>query len=332
MGEYMEFESIKGKCLKIESEYLDDNGKVPFSLYLEKRENHICIIRKKIKYDISIVLLSNKKSIQIIASAAVCFNDLYEIAMDIIRFENLFEGRFFTIKSFCIDNQEFIEQVEPKLLGYMKGNKTVPYFYMVEDDVIYKKWFLSFQKYLKNKLLRYHVFLYSAFLPGMTADIRIAQLIEIFEPTANELAEEGKIQLIAAPYRVFKNTCKKCGAQITRKIPNKDVYLKDRIIAVVKAYGRDIFVGDSKAKLIRKAVAVRNKVDHVERQRGAMTGPECGLYLLKFSLLYRVIVMEEIGVPYEYIKPRLKLEIEDMNKRFIDYSINANLNLSHLGS
>lgn len=317
----MELEDIQSTVLEIKSEYLDDNGNVPFSLVAENRKNNICLKRKKVKYEITVVQLVNHKTLQITTSENVSFNDLYELAMDILRFENLFEGRFFAIKSFFVDNQDLIDDIRPKLLGYMKGNKTAPYFYMVEDDAIYKKWFLAFQKYLKDKLLRYHVFLYATFLPGMTADIRIAQLIEIFEPTANELAEEGRIQLPAAPYKVFKNTCRKCGAQITRKVPNKNVYLKDRIAAIIKAYGKDIFIGDSKAKLIKKAVAVRNKVDHVEKQACAMTGAECGVYLLKFSMLYRIIVMEEIGVPYEFIKPRLKLEIEDMNKRFQDCRI-----------
>ena len=312
----MEVMQRTGKKLSIESEFWDDNAGVPFALMVTSRDTSFCLTRKRVIYAITIRQMANKKIITIESSDEVELDKHYEIAMDVIRFENLFEGRFYSIKSCKLDDVELLPDLEKSFLGYMTSNKVMAGFYITFDDKIYKKLFVAFEKYISKRILQYHVSLYASYLKGMTADLRMAQLLEVFEPLTVELSKERKITLRSDPYRTVENKCPNCGTKVTRRIRNTGLHLKDMLKAVIKTYGKDIFQGDSVAKIVKKAVILRNRIDHVDNQRGALTGPECGHYLFKFSLLYRIIVMQEIGIPYDYIQGRVKVLLEDFNKRF----------------
>lgn len=317
----MEAMKRTGKKLIIECEFWDDKGAVPFALMVTRKENIFCLIRNRVSYVIKIQLIANKKIISIESSDEVEFDKYYEIVMDVIRFENLFEGRFYSIKTCKLDDVELLSDLEKSFLGYMTSDKVMAGFYITFDDKMYKKLFLAFEKYISKRILQYHVSLYATYLKGMTVDLRMAQLLEVFEPMTLELSEEGKISLQPDPYRIFENTCPNCGTKVTRRTRNTGLHLKDMLKGVIKTYGKDIFQGDSVAKIVRKAVILRNRIDHVDNQRGALTGPECGHYLYKFSLLYRIIVMQEIGIPYDFIQGRVKVLVEDFNKRFPDQRI-----------
>jgi hypothetical protein len=260
--------------------------------------------------------MSNKKNISIESCDEAELDKHYKIAMDVIRFENLFEGRFYSIKSCVFDDEELLLDIEKGFLGYMITDKVMAGFYITLDNKEYKRVFVAFEKYISKRILQYHVSLYASYLKGMTADFRMAQLLEVFEPLTIELSEEKKISLQLAPYREVGNICPNCGTRVTRRIRNSGLHLRDMLTIVMNTYGKDIFLGDSVAKIVKKAVILRNKIDHVDNQRGALTGPECGHYLYKFSLLYRIIVMQEIGIPYEYIQGRVKALVGDFNERF----------------
>lgn len=305
-----------GKVQIVKSEYWDDKGEIPFSLVACNRTNTLSIKRSNVYYLITVNVRGNNKAIKIEADVDAEFEKFYELVMDIIRFENLFDGRFFRISSWEFDGNNMLPQLDNKLLGYMNSRISMSCFYIKYDDTTYRSLFNRFEKYLNKKLLQYHISLYSTYLDGMPVDLRLAQLIEIFEPLACELYEKGEIRLRANPYLVVKEKCPKCGCSVAKKIRNKGTHLEDLIKAVIKRYGKDIFDGDSVAKVVRKAVVLRNKIDHVSNQRGSMTGPECGFYLYKFQLLYRIIVMQEIGIPYESIEGRVKILINDFNKKF----------------
>ncbi len=305
-----------GKKLIIESEFWDNQGQVPFALAVSRRETNFCITRKHVNYAIKIQLMSNKKNISIESCDEAELDKHYKIAMDVIRFENLFEGRFYSIKSCVFDDEELLLDIEKGFLGYMITDKVMAGFYITLDNKEYKRVFVAFEKYISKRILQYHVSLYASYLKGMTADFRMAQLLEVFEPLTIELSEEKKISLQLAPYREVGNICPNCGTRVTRRIRNSGLHLRDMLTIVMNTYGKDIFLGDSVAKIVKKAVILRNKIDHVDNQRGALTGPECGHYLYKFSLLYRIIVMQEIGIPYEYIQGRVKALVGDFNERF----------------
>ena len=77
------------------------------------------------------------------------------------------------------------------------------------------------------------------------------------------------------------------------------------------------FKGDSKTKLIAKAVKVRNKVDHVNAKTvNVMSGKQCGFYIYKFSLLYRYIMLQEIGIEDKIINLYINEWIENFNNQY----------------
>ncbi len=69
--------------------------------------------------------------------------------------------------------------------------------------------------------------------------------------------------MIKSPTKTFTNRCKHCGRTVSRTVPNKELEFKDKLQPILKKYGKIIFKGDAKTKLIAKSVKVRNKVDHV---------------------------------------------------------------------
>lgn len=199
----------------------------------------------------------------------------------------------------------------------MHSNKQYCMLPMNYNDKTYKTIFLRYQKVIKKSFLRHQAFLNALFVNDLTVDIRMSLLLEVFESIVNEKAEEGIIFLKAQPYKIFQNKCKKCGAVVSRKVPNREVYLYDKLYAVVKEYGKDIFNGESKAKIARKGTNLRNKIDHINKQKNAMQGEQAGFYLHKFGLMYRIIILKEIDAYNDDIQETVNLWTDAMNKRYV---------------
>ena len=159
--------------------------------------------------------------------------------------------------------------------------------------------------------------MYATYLEGMPVDIRMALLLETFEPIEEDLYNRGIITLVKPPTKTFTNKCKHCNKTVSRTVPNKELEFKDKLKPLLKKYGKVIFKGDSKTKLISKSVKVRNKVDHVNANtENAMNGKQCGFYIYNFSLMYRYIMLQEIGVEAEKINPYMIEWIEGFNEKF----------------
>lgn len=317
MPEKLKFDDVIGTHCIVEGEYLDDVGNIPINMIGTARHNSIKIKRQKITYTVDIFVLCNRKTITICADTQVSLSLFYELLIEIIRFENLFEGLFFPPKSIKIDEEEFIYLLDKYILGYIKTHRRFSWITLQLTATEYKKYFNRFVKVIEKRNLGHQVYLYAAYSLGMTADLRLAVLLQIFEPLANELVDRGKITFKINPYKVFTNNCNKCGQLITRKVPNKELFFYDKMYAIVVNYGKDIFAGDSRVKVTRKAVNLRNRVDHVNKNsKNYMTGSQCGFYILKFDMLYRRIIFEEIGIDYAIVKKDFIKNIDNYNKQF----------------
>ena len=74
---------------------------------------------------------------------------------------------------------------------------------------------------------------------------------------------------------------------------------------------------DAKTKLIARSVKIRNKVDHVNANtENAMNGKQCGFYIYKFSLMYRYIMLKEIGAEDKDIIPYISEWVEHFNEKY----------------
>lgn len=311
------FENKKCKECIVIGEFTGDDPSQVAKLLGCNRINELQIKKSGIYYSIKVEQIFNRKTVKIVADRIACLDSVYTLLMDILRFENLYEGLFFMFTSFNIDGEECIENYKQLFLNYMHSNKQYCMLPMNYNDKIYKTMFLRYQKVIRKSFLRYQAFLNALFVNDLTVDIRMSLLLEVFESMANEKAEEGMISLKAQPYKVFQNKCKKCGAVVSRKVPNKEVYLYDKLYAVIKEYGKDIFCGESKAKIARKGTNLRNKIDHINKQRNAMQGKQAGFYLHKFGLMYRIIVLKDIDAYNEDIQRTVNIWTDAMNKKYV---------------
>lgn len=281
------------------------------------RSNHICIKRKNIYYDITIKLVVNKKEIIIEADSDSTIYNMYSIVMEILRFENMFEGIFYSTQSFEVDGIECIDSIKEIQRAYYGSTKQYTYFGIDFSDKEYKTYYIKWLKREKKNKLIHPVFLYSTYLEGMPVDLRLAILLEIFEPLAEEMHERGEIELVKSPYVIFTNNCKQCGAVVSRKQPNKKLTFEDKLKPLIKKYGKKIFAGDTKSKLISKAVKIRNKVDHVKADtKNVMSGKQCGAYIYKFSLMYRYMMLLEIGIASSELETTMEKWLEKFNSEY----------------
>ena len=295
----------------------DDQKRYMQTMLMRYRENNISLKRNNITYNIRTVLTANRKKVEIEASSVSTVDAILHIIHEILRFENLFEGLFFPLISFVADETDYTQKVKQKQLGYFKSQKRYTYVPIDVDDRKYGKLYRNWLKVEKKNKIIHPVFLYSVYLEGMPVDIRMALLLETFEPIAEDLHNRRIITLVKSPTKTYTNRCKQCGSSVSRTVPNRKLEFKDKLQPLLKKYGRIIFKGDSKTKLIAKSVKVRNKVDHVNANtENAMNGKQCGFYIYKFSLMYRYIMLQEIGVEDKNINSYIFEWVESFNEKY----------------
>lgn len=313
-------EELKGlicSSCKVVGKHLDGHGKSTFGPMSIGRNNALSIKRQGVSYHADITVIANRKEIVVSSDQESTLGKMYGFIMDIVWFENLFEGCFFPFVSWKVDGEEYIEKLNKYFLAYINSSRHYMWIPLNYEDREYKRLFNKWCKVLKSSRMRHQVFLYSTFAPGMTGDIRMALLLQIFEPIADELHAEQKIILVKQPHITHQALCQKCGAIVNQTVKNKNLFLSDRLDAILKQYGKEVFKGDSKRKVIKKAVNVRNRVFHVDGEKNnAMTGKQCGFYLYKFSLLYRVILFTELGIGNAEMKEAIKKWVKDFNSTY----------------
>ena len=295
----------------------DDEKQYMLNMLMRYRENCISLKRDNVTYSIKVILTANRKKIEIISTSVSTIGAMLRIIHEILRFENLFEGLFFPLVSFVADENDYTKKVQKKQLGYYNSQKRYLYIPIDMDDRKYKQLYRKWLKVEKKNKIIHPVFLYSVYLDGMPVDIRMALLLETFEPIAEDLHNRGIITLSKSPTKTYSNTCKQCGGRVLRTVPNKELEFKDKLKPLLKEYGSIIFKGEKKTKLISKSVKIRNKVDHVRANtENAMNGKQCGFYIYQFSLMYRYIMLQEIGVMPEELKPAIIQWLECFNGQF----------------
>lgn len=295
----------------------DDKKRYMPTMLMRYRENSISLKRKNIKYKIKVVLTANRKKIEVLSEPHSTIDAMSSIIHEILRFENLFEGLFFPLVSFMADETDYTKEIQQKQLDYYKSQKQYAYIPIIFENQQYRKLYMKWLKVEKKNKIIHPVFLYSAYLEGMPVDVRMALLLETFEPIAEDLHNRGIITLVKPPTITFTNRCKNCGSSVSRTLPNKMLEFKDKLQPLIKKYGKIIFKGDAKTKLIARSVKIRNKVDHVNANtENAMNGKQCGFYIYKFSLMYRYIMLQKIGVEDKNINPYIFEWVENFNREY----------------
>lgn len=192
--------------------------------------------REKIKYNVEIMTVMNRKSIIITMSAPVLLSKVHELLCKILRYECLFDGRFFKMQKYEIDNLDITAEMRKSMLSYYEGEKAYTKFSQPMNDTIYKRGFCAWERFNKKLLSMNQMFYYIGFGNGMTADLRLALFAEIFEPLSEHLEYFQKVQINCSQQSRQRNArCPKCDFEF--KIPTQNrPSLRDKIESVIRAY------------------------------------------------------------------------------------------------
>lgn len=139
----------------------------------------------------------------------------------------------------------------------------------------------------------HQIYLYCLIKGFYTADVRLAFLVEIFEPL---------VELVKAHTYYF---------QTLEPGNTRTTSLKMCIDALITKYGADIFPKELNAcylDFLNKAVKSRVRIMHIKKNQEAkcFSDKEDIYYSAKFSLLYRRILLELLGISYCSYEAQLK--------------------------
>lgn len=311
-----ELEKIQCREIKYIGSY-DIKGLLQYNI-----KRNLELQRKNIKYEIEIVTILNSKTVAIKTSKPVKFSNTFKLLSEILKYECLYDGRFFKLNKLEIDGEDKTNAVKSYMLSYYGGGRSYTILSQPINDMVYKRGFCAWERYNKQLLLVNQMFFYIGFSEGITADLRIALFSEIYEPISEFLSKEGKLQLInSKPFNVKNAKCPQCGHKY--KIPKSiDPSFNDKITSVVRVFGADIFAGDDINSVIKKTVNTRNKMLHVNvGKKDYLNGGQCGFYMRKYVEIYRMIVLQQINIWNSSMEIELKAAIDKYNRDFSKFRI-----------
>lgn len=144
------------------------------------------------------------------------------------------------------------------------------------------------------------VYLYALSDNGMPVDLNLAFLVELAEPMVEIVNhKQGRFPSLQPGTR--------------------GTSLKQCLNALINAYGPQIFsreVARDYDCLLRRLAASRVRIMHIKRNqegKAIVDGRECVYYLMKLSLLYRVILLNLLGIPEDVYGQRLRAATETVD-------------------
>lgn len=307
----LENEKVYCTEIKYEGEY-KIKGLLPYSL-----KRNWTLQRDNTTYDIEIMTIMNGKIITIKTSSPVTDINIFDLLCKILRYECLWDGRFFKMQKIEVDKEDKTDDVNENILSYYEGKSAYSIFSQPLDDEFYRRGFLAWEQFEKKALNINQMFYYIGFTKGITADLRIALFSEIFEPLSEMLEAKKEIKISnSRPIQKKKVNCPRCNNNFEILI-KKSPSFRDKLSSIIATYGKIVFDEDDVATILQKTVNTRNKMLHVDASKpNVLTGGQCGFYLRKFVELYRIIVFKEIGVWNAAMEDEITKSISFYNDEF----------------
>lgn len=197
----------------------------------------------------------------------------------------LFDGQFYPVTK-ADDGTEITTSWKKRIpikhtsADYMMGawNRLID-FEEILDESILLKWY-ELEKELD---LIHNMVLFCLSNADAPIDIKCAFMIEAYE---------GICELIHARDQSF----------ILPSVKGKESKLKKYFLSVAEKYGFDIFGKEltvDKERFAQILVNTRNRIAHIKRKqdRQYLNGEECVQFMIKLSLLYRVVIFNLLGIP-----------------------------------
>ena len=318
----IENELIIGETLVWKGEFDLGNNFIP-EIICTNRKNEFSVSKGDSSINIELTAKANTKEVSLTANENIAYENLEKVLFQLLKYENLFDGRFYTATELKLDGMDITAVISSKWLSYFKSKKSYTYICLkYDDDAEYKSLFQQWNEMCDNLGIIHQMYLYSCYSSDITPDVKLALLLQTFEPIADMLYDNGKISLSKMPYITKSIECDHCGQVVSVNIKNKGVHFLDRIKAIIDKYGAGIFDDDNKEVMIEKAVNLRNKVVHLDcQQTDVLSGEESGVYIYKFSLLYRNIILNELGLESSGYNAVIENWIRNFDREYIRYRI-----------
>lgn len=243
------------------------------------------------------------------------------------KLENIISVFYYLEKLLMLMEGEFLEIKGYKILGY--ENKTTEqgndlfknrlslyesadfargrHSKFVEyDSVLSEKMLSSWIKILDELDILHTTVLYFMADTKLPLDIKCAFLIESFETLSELLEKQVGLKI------------EKDGDRIT---------LKNRLKAIIDKYGQDIFAEEldtNEDEFIKILVNSRNRIAHIKSNQNkiCLKAVENLLYTVKFSYLYRHIILNLLGIDYELYKDKILKSVANWNNMDGNYHFN----------
>lgn len=247
-----------------------------------------------------------KRQISVVSKNDVAVENLVCTYQNIEKLLMLFDGCFIPLESLTfIDNEELSEKYCERRLQYYQSadftqypsNKLLDFDSVITFDV-YNKW----ETLINEADIMHQIFLYLMAKTGLTNDVKLAFLIETAEPMVELVKENTSIFTTLQPGQ-------------------KGTTLKTCICSLINTYGQDIFskeIQNNYSDFLQKSVDSRVRIMHIKKNynKPFFRDTENLLYLVKYSLLYRRIMLELLGISYNKYSDKIIIAVKKWEEWF----------------
>ncbi len=216
----------------------------------------------------------------------------------------LFDGQFYPIIIASDDTGDITQSIKKRALpsrfsaDFMRHtHNSLVKFYAVLNAHIFIQW-LALQAELD---LIHKMVLYCVSSVQIPKDIQCAFMVEAFNGIY-DLAHEKDSSIQIPAVQKGESRLQKC------------------LLLLMHRYGRGVFYEELQAdscKFTQILVDTRNKIGHIKskQNRVYLDGSECVMYLLKLSLLYRIVLFEILGIDKKQYEEKLTSWVHIINSR-----------------
>ena len=295
------------------------NQKLDNGILAGPKEHVINLVRDSVDYKI-LINQGPHRTISISAEVAASYKQLLGVFYDVETLLMILGGKFIPVESVFENEVEVTHSWKKRTLpsyrsaDFMMGNTTFLEHEKVITSDLLEKW-----NGLKIELDMIHnMYLYCMSSVEMPKDMQCAFAVELFLGIC-ELVDKKR-----ADYNL-------------PQVPNGESKLKHYLVSLIDLYGKDIFAKETsvnKYGFAQTLVNSRNRIAHIlsKQTRYHLNGAECVMYLKKLSLLYRVILLDLIGLPQALFKERLisiveKIDEHETTQKYIEKLKDPNLEI-----
>lgn len=240
------------------------------------------------------------------------FRELYGIFTKVERLLMLLDGRFIALKELSFKDsaegtlghlKSYANNIMRTRLSYYNSADFCSYSLdkLIDfDSVITTELYSLWQELLDELDIAHQMYLYSLSDSKMPIDAKCAFLIELAEPLVEVVKTHTHFYSSLNP-------------------GERGTSLKMCVDALISKYGNDIFakeIDSNYDKFLQTIVNSRVRIMHIKRkQKGLyLNGSESILYAQKMSMLYRIILLEILGIEVEMYKKNMKKLINNLDK------------------